>query len=75
MNTTPRYWKFSPRGFANEITYFAAETASDVAEIEAEFDDYTDLNPGATSQWTSDTRASRLAIRWADRDWPREPQY
>lgn len=67
---TYRYYKVSPRGFANEIIYFRV-TPEQVAEVEATFAGYEDTDPDSSrySCWTNDKDARRpgVAVDWADR--------
>lgn len=63
-----RYFKFSPRGFANEVTYFRVRP-EEVAAVEASFAGYEDKHPGAHTGWTDDKRAYQfgVALDWCDR--------
>lgn len=65
---TYRYFKLSARGFANEVVYFRVSPAEE-AEVEREYGDYADKNPGTVAAWTTDQRATRpgVAVDWADR--------
>lgn len=65
---TNRYFKVSPRGFANEVTYFRVPSES-AADVEKHFENYEDKHPGARTGWTTDKRAHQpgVAIDWADR--------
>lgn len=63
------YFMVSPRGFANEITYFKVP-ADKVAEVDKAFDGYADdVSRGGYCRWTTD-RAAKIpgvAVDWADR--------
>jgi hypothetical protein len=51
--TTHRYFKISPRGFVNEVTYFRvpADRADLIAEIDTEYGDWVDDHPGSFADW------------------------
>lgn len=62
-----RYFKVSPRGFSNEVTYFRVRE-SEVAEVDAQFEDYE--NDGTRYCGWTDDQAARMpgvAVEWADR--------
>jgi hypothetical protein len=61
-----RYYLVSPRGFANEITYFRVPVDR-VAEVDAYFADYEDRNPGSRTGWTTSGAARLQALDWDDR--------
>lgn len=63
-----RYFRVCPRGFANEVTYYRVPLEQ-VPEVEAEYADFADLNPGASARWTDDKKAHQpgVAVDWADR--------
>jgi len=63
-----RYFKVSPRGFANEIVYFRVPLA-DVPEVDRYFDGFEDGDPSGYCGWTTDNRAHApgVAVDWADR--------
>jgi hypothetical protein len=70
MPETHRYFLVSPRGFANEITYYRVPLAK-VEECEREYRNLSDTNPSAYCWW-SESRIARepgVAIDWADRNW------
>jgi hypothetical protein len=63
-----RYFKVSPRGFANEVIYFRVRE-HEVAEVEARFANFEDHADGGHCGWTDD-KAARMpdtAVDWADR--------
>ena len=66
-----RYYKISPRGFANDVTYLRIHTDDEAVACEAKFADYEDQHPGASTGWTSDKVASApgVAINWRDREY------
>jgi hypothetical protein len=65
-----RYFLFSPRGFANELTYFRVPVDR-VGEVDAYFDGYQDRYPGSRTGWTTarDARMPGVAVDWDDRQW------
>lgn len=65
-----RYFMVSPRGFANEVTYYRVPLDK-VEECELEYRDLANNNPGAYCRWTEDkfARLPGVAIDWADRHW------
>lgn len=62
-----RYFKVSPRGFANEVTYFRVP-ADKAAEVDAQFAGYEDKREGYC-RWTEDRQATipGMAVDWDDR--------
>ena len=68
--TEVRYFKVSPRGFANEVIYFRVPTDK-AAEAERQFAGLEDQAEGGYACWTNDKAAHRfgVAIDWADRHW------
>jgi len=66
-----RYYKISPRGFANEIIYLRCATKAEEVACEAEYGDLADRDPShnAHGEWTSDVKASvpGVAVEFADR--------
>lgn len=65
-----RYFKVSPRGFANEVTYYRV-AVDKIAECEAVYKGYEDDGSGRYATWTNDADARRpgVAINWEDRDY------
>lgn len=65
-----RYFKVSPRGFANEVTYYRVPLDK-IAECEAAYENYEDNGSGRYASWTNDADARRpgVAIDWADRNY------
>jgi len=65
--STYRYFKVSPRGFANEYTIYRVPLDK-VDEVELEYDGYADQEPGRWCGWTTDRRATipGVAVDWAD---------
>lgn len=66
MTDAYKMFKVCPRGFANEVTYFRVPLDK-VAEVNAEFADYSD--GAGYAEWTNDKRAGMpgVAVDWADR--------
>jgi len=65
-----RYFKVSPRGFANEVTCYRVPLDK-IAECDAEYATYEDDNEGGHAGWTLDkvARQPGVAIDWADRNY------
>lgn len=63
---TTRYYLVCPRGFRNEVVYFAVP-ADKAAEADAYFANYSDDNPSGYARWTSDVPAPGVAVAWEDR--------
>ena len=63
-----RYFKISPRGFANEVIYYKVPLDK-VGEVEAFFEGFEDSANGGYCNWTTDRQAHRpgVAVDWADR--------
>lgn len=66
--TNYRYFKVSPRGFANEVVYFRVRE-DQVTQVEAEYADFENDEPGRYCGWTSDKVATApgVAVDWEDR--------
>ena len=64
-----KYLKYCPRGFANEVTYFAVPEDK-ISEADALFAGFEDHADGGYVQWTTDNRshAPGVAVEWADRN-------
>lgn len=64
-----KYLKVSPRGFANEVTYYRVPLDK-VAEANAAVASYEDDNVehGGYACWTTDKSRSDQAVKWEDRD-------
>jgi len=69
--STYRYFKVSPRGFANEVIYYRVRP-EEVAEVEAAYAHYEDDDQAHSryAGWTDDkaARIPGVAIDWTDRD-------
>lgn len=65
-----RYFRVCPRGFWNEVRYYRVPIDK-TAEVETEYANFEDNNPGASCGWTKDSRARvhGVAVDWADRNW------
>jgi hypothetical protein len=65
---THRYFKVSPRGFANEVVYFRVPEEK-APEVDAYFATYEDDEPWRYATWTNDeqARVSGVAVEWDDR--------
>lgn len=64
-----RYFKVSPRGFANEVIYFRVRE-HEVAEVEERFANFEDdVQNGGYCNWTDEERAKipGVAVDWEDR--------
>lgn len=63
-----RYFKVSPRGFANGVIYFRVPLEK-VEEVNKQFKDYEDVSRDGYCNWTDDSRARMpgVAVDWADR--------
>ena len=62
-----RYFKVSPRGFANELIYFRVPLDK-VDEVNKQFDGFEDRTDGHCN-WTDDhqARIPGVALSWEDR--------
>lgn len=62
-----RYFKVSPRGFANELIYFRVPLEN-VDDVNRQFEGYEDHTCGYCN-WTDDRRARipGIAVNWEDR--------
>ncbi len=69
---TTRYYKISPRGFANEVRYIRIVDDEQARLIEAEYGEISDRDPAhkAFSGWTSDRRARvpGVSVAFEDRN-------
>jgi hypothetical protein len=65
-----RYFRVCPRGFANEVRYYKVPLDK-IAEVDAEYANFEDNNPGASCGWTTDRKARvyGVAIPWEYRNW------
>lgn len=64
-----RYFKVSPRGFANEVIYFRVPSEK-VEEVNKVFESYEDdVERGGYCNWTSEAKARMpgVAVDWEDR--------
>lgn len=63
-----RYFKVSPRGFANEVIYFRVPLDK-IDEVNVRFAGFEDREDGGYCNWTDDHRARMpgVAVDWADR--------
>lgn len=63
-----RYFKVSPRGFANEIVYFRVRD-DEVEQVDKQFERFEDRAGGGNCGWTDDDRARMpgVAVDWVDR--------
>ena len=62
-----RYFKVSPRGFANEIIYFRVPLDK-IEEVNKRFEHFEDSR-GGYCNWTDEDRAKMpgVAVEWEDR--------
>lgn len=71
MQMYPRYYKVSPRGFANETIYLIARNSVEAAIYERDYDSLPDRQPGAITGWTRDRQARipGVAVAFDMRHW------
>lgn len=55
---THRYFRVSPRGFANEVFYVHVSNAVEAEIVERHYEHLEDNTPGASAGWSRDRRAS-----------------